>query len=321
MGRELIVKVWYPSIGASTDAELVWEELRGDARTPWAIRLLLKLSRARTSTHVGAAFDTRASIGSIVVYNHGLISFASENASLLEHLSSRGHVALALRHVEQLAELRWLTRGRTRAERKADAESARRLQAAPRPEKARLAVEYFARSTNTNRIVIERARDTAFVLDRFAEILRHVPGVGGMSPEPREAHLVGFSVGGAVSNEVAARDSRAKSVVNLDGGMYGTQPSPPIRQPYLMMYSSANDGGNDALLPDHAVRHAPAGTLHLNYHDVSALLPLLRYAGATGTVNAREFLGLRNRIVEAFIAGSPHADVRGEELRAAKGTL
>ena len=165
MGRELIVKVWYPSIGASTDAELVWEELRGDARTPWAIRLLLKLSRARTSTHVGAAFDTRASIGSIVVYNHGLISFASENASLLEHLASRGHVAVAVRHVEQLAELQWLTRGRT-------------------------------------------------VLDRVAEILRHVPGVGDVSPAPLEAHLVGFSLGGAVSNEVAARDSRAKSVAN-----------------------------------------------------------------------------------------------------------
>jgi hypothetical protein len=88
-----------------------------------------------------------------------------------------------------------------------------------------------------------------------------------------------------------------------------------------MMYSSANDGGNDTLLPDHAVRHAPAGTLHLNYHDVSALLPLLRYARATGTVNAREFLGLRNRIVEAFIAGKTHADARVEELAAAQSTL
>ena len=316
-GRELIVKVWYPSGAASNDPELIWEELRADLRVPWAMRFLLKLSRVRTSTHAGAALDTPASVSSFVVYNHGLISFASENTSLMEHLASRGHVALALRHVEQLAELQYLNRGRAGAERKADAELGRRLQRATRAEKARLAVEYYAHSSNTNRIVIERARDTSFVLDRLAEILRHVPGFGGVAPETSEVHLVGFSVGGAVSNEVAARDSRVKSVANLDGGMYGTQPSPPIRQPYLMMYSSANDGGNDSLLPDHAVRHAPAGAAHLNYHDVAALFPLLRWMGATGKVNAPEFLASRNRIVEAFIAGNL-AGVRIRESVAAK---
>ena len=241
---------------------------------------------------------------SFVVYNHGLISFASENTSLMEYLASRGHVAIALRHVEQLAELQFLNRGRAGAERRVDAELAQRLQRATGSERARLAVEYYARSSNTNRIVIERARDTSFALDRIADILRQVPGFSGVAPEAREVHLVGFSVGGAVSTEVAARDSRAKSIANLDGGMYGTQPSPPIRQPYLMMYSSANEGGNDALLPEHAVRYAPPGTAHLNYHDVSVLFPWLRYVRATGKVNAREFLASRNRIVEAFIAGN-----------------
>ena len=71
-----------------------------------------------------------------------------------------------------------------------------------------------------------------------------------------------------------------------------------------MMYSSANEGGNDALLPEHAVRYAPPDTAHLNYHDVSALFPWLRYVRAIGKVNAPEFLSSRNRIVEAFIAGN-----------------
>jgi hypothetical protein len=309
-GRELIVKVWYPSRHASNDPELVWEEVRSDPRVPGAMRFLLKLARARTSTHAGAAFDQSTTISSFVVYNHGLISFASENSSLMEYLASHGHVTLGLRHVEQLAELQCLNRGRTGAERKADAVWVARLQGAARAEKARLAVEYYAQSGNTNRIVIERARDASFALDRLAEILRHVPGFSAVAPEAPEAHLVGFSVGGAVSNEVAARDSRAKRVVNLDGGIYGTQPSTPIRQPYLMMYSSTNDGINDALLPTHAIRHAPAGTAHLNYHDISALFPLLRLVGATGKVNAADFLVSRNRIVDAFIAGNLTADVR-----------
>ena len=36
-----------------------------------------------------------------------------------------------------------------------------------------------------------------------------------------------------------------------------------------MLYSSANDGMNDELLPGHAQRLDPADTTHLNYHDIA----------------------------------------------------
>ena len=48
------------------------------------------------------------------------------------------------------------------------------------------------------------------------------------------------------------------------------------------MYSSANDGMDDELLPEGAQRSAPTDTAHLNYHDVAGLLPVLRLFGATG---------------------------------------
>jgi hypothetical protein len=70
------------------------------------------------------------------------------------------------------------------------------------------------------------------------------------------------------------------------------------------MYSAANEGGNDALLPDHAKHVAPAGTTHLNYHDVAALLPVLRHLRATGSTNAAAFVAQRNLTVREFLSAS-----------------
>src|SRR5690606_38590849 len=175
-GRGLYAKIWYPGVPAGQPAELLWEELRSDVNVPRAIRYVLKATRTRTSPYPNVPFDASARTSPVVVYNHGLISFASENTSLMEHLASRGHVALAIRHIEQMAELKALNRGDSAAKRKADGEATRRLRSAPPEERARLAVEYYRQSVNTNRIVTERARDTLFVLDRLADALRCVPG-------------------------------------------------------------------------------------------------------------------------------------------------
>src|SRR5690606_38570684 len=128
-GRALFVKVWYPAVRADMRPELLWDELRRDPGTPRPIRLVLALSRTRTSTHPAAELDARAVLRSLVVYNHGMISFASENTSLMEHLASRGHVVVSIRHVEQLAELNELNRDRTADQRRRDAEWQRRLRA------------------------------------------------------------------------------------------------------------------------------------------------------------------------------------------------
>lgn len=301
VGRELFVKIWYPGVPSGQRPELLWEELRADANVPRAIRYVLKAARTRTSSHRNAPLDASAELSSVAVYNHGLISFASENTSLMEHLASNGHVALALRHVEQMAELQALNRRASATKRKADAEAARLLQTASPEERARLAVEYYRQSVNTNLIVCERARDTSFVLDGLGDALRRVPGGDEADLDFDAVHLVGFSLGGAVASETTARDGRVKSVTNLDGGLYGTEPRAAIRQPYLMMYSAANEGINDLLLPEHAVRRAPASTKHLNYHDIAVVLPFLRYTGVTGKANPREVIASRNAAVEAFI--------------------
>ncbi len=303
-GRRLFLKLWYPAErGTGDDNERIWQELRNDAGTPLPLRVLLKCLTARTATRSRGRFVARAPTSRVIVYNHGLVSFAAENTSLTQELASHGYTVVAIQHVEQLAEFRALGRAESAEKRKADAELTQRLKNATRTERPELAMEYYKASTNTNRIVAERAADTTFVLNHIEDVVAIIPAVRAHAIDTSSAHLVGFSVGGAVATEAAKRDARASSVVNLDGGMQGTLDAQAPRQPYLMLYSSANDGMNDALLPLHARRVTAPDTTHLNVHDIAGLLPILRLARVTGRTDPWAFLEHRNRVVREFCSG------------------
>jgi dienelactone hydrolase len=302
-GRRLQLKVWYPAErGTGGDEERIWEDVRGDAHAPALARAVLKCLRARTASRPNARFVARAPTSNVVVYNHGLISFAAENTSLMQELASHGSTVVAIQHAEQLAELTALRKAESAETKQADAELERQLVTVPRTKRPQLAVGYYRAATSTNRVVVERAIDTSYVLDRLDTVVAAIPGVRSQAVDTSSAHLVGFSAGGAVATEAAKRDFRARSVVNLDGGMHGTLDTVRVRQPYLMLYSSVNEGMNDELLPQHAQRWAPGGTTHLNYHDVAGLVPVLKLARLTGRTNPREFLEQRNRLVWDFQA-------------------
>src|SRR5215469_5564693 len=101
-GRKLFLKLWYPA--ESTPAalpELLWDQLRADDRVPLSARMLLALLRRRTTAHVRAPLAVIEPATLPVLYNHGLVSFASENTSMMEDLASRGHIVIAIQHEEQ----------------------------------------------------------------------------------------------------------------------------------------------------------------------------------------------------------------------------
>ena len=77
-------------------------------------------------------------------------------------------------------------------------------------------------------------------MDNASKALAAIPGLRPDAVDTSAAHLVGLSLGGAVATVTAERDPRARSVANLDGGMYGSRNAREIHVPYLMMYSAAN---------------------------------------------------------------------------------
>ena len=67
---------------------------------PGVAKLLLRPAmKVLTSSYHDAPYAPPAGAPRILIYSHGLISFASENSMLMEHLASRGYVVIALQHV------------------------------------------------------------------------------------------------------------------------------------------------------------------------------------------------------------------------------
>ena len=297
-----MLKVWYPCVAdAEGDAEMLWADVIHDKNTPSLMRLFIKCITTKSTTIANADFDITAT-APLVVYNHGMISFASENTSLMEELASHGYIVLAIQHAEQLQELQGLSKLQSKEKKQKDARIARKLKKSHPAERAELASEYYAASTNTNQITIERSLDTSFVLDHVAEIFESIPNIDVSRVNTSTVHLLGFSIGGAVATETAARDSRTASVVNMDGGMHGTVDRGSANVPYLMMYSSVNQAMNELLLPKNASRIVSPQSAHLNFHDLAMLLPLLRYIGVLGKTHALEFIQNRNATVREFVS-------------------
>ena len=302
--RRLMVKVWYPAAPGRKRRrfEPMWSELPRLRELPGLVRGALGyLGGVRTHAAVGAAPAAQGAPYPLLVYNHSLLSFASENTLLMEALASRGFVVLSVRHQDQAAERAVLQRGVPDAERARDRQLLGQLaRASSRAERARLSLELFRNSTGTPVIVRRRAADSRYVLDHLDAVLASVPAGGALAAGGRFGPL-GLSLGGAVATRLCQDDPRCAGAANLDGGLYGIDEGRPPNRPYLMVYSEANAGTNDALLgAAAAVRETVlAGARHLDLHDAAVLFPILRWLGMLG---ARGGPGLNRRVAADLAA-------------------
>lgn len=306
-GRRLYLKIWYPTSGMEPEQkpENLWQQLEDAENVPFLMRLMARFA-ARKSTCSYPDAPPLASKGNlkIVIYNHGLVSFASENTNLMELLSARGYVVISIEHQDQLNEYRRLFGSQSLEIRKADRITQRDIRKAKGQVRAELSRLFFKNAELTNRIVSERARDTAYVVDALQEVIGPLFPSACLAQSSKRVAVLGFSVGGAVGGEFANTDSRACAVVNLDGGIYGTCQGHQIQQPYLMVYSDQNEGSNSTSLQS---TKSVISTVcypkskHLNLHDVCSILPWMRWTGIIGSANPRSVLRWRNQVVLDFL--------------------
>ncbi len=97
--RELYVEVWYPaSLGDSDkyDKRTLWQELYSGSFDLVSL-LTLYLSRVETHSHIAAPVAQEGRFP-ILVFNHGMFLFTSQNTQLMEHLASHGYVILSIAH-------------------------------------------------------------------------------------------------------------------------------------------------------------------------------------------------------------------------------
>lgn len=301
--RPLTVKLWYPAAaGATGEREAMWPEFRA-APTPAAIRLMARYLAAAETHAVKHAPLAEGGPYPLILYHHGLVSIPSETSLLMAALASHGYVVASVSHDDQMAEYRHIQQAVPADERERDKALQTQLRAKglSREDRARLMAEMFANSTGTPRIVAARAADSAYVLDRLGEILAAVPDSGAEAVDPARIGALGLSVGGAAATRLCRDDARCRAAVNMDGGLYGDPLTTPVPVPYLMLYSAANDGANDALAKGEGFEEAMApGTQHMDFHDGTLMWPLLKWIGALGPVDGEAMIAWRNERVVGF---------------------
>ena len=309
-GRRVFVKCWYPADPTAADTcrrERLWEHVRDDAGTPGVVKLVLRPAmKVLTNAYRDAPYAADAGRPRVLIYNHGLISFASENSTLMEHLASYGYVVLSLQHREQLGELKALQRIQPEDEKREQAALQRKIKSAANEERTSLWKEYFRLASNTNRVVSARSGDAEYAVAELKTLLAMIPGVG-RAAEPDLVAILGLSVGGAVATEYAKRNrGRINGIVNMDGGIYGGLLEEPVDASYLMLYSQENRGLNDLSLAaanGATITNAViSGTKHLNFHDIAAVYRKLKWLGALGSSDPAAVVQERNRSISDFLS-------------------
>jgi hypothetical protein len=309
--RRLLLKVWYPAmIGqeAVVLRETLWSEFNDRTRFSAIERFFAHyLKNMTTHSHLAAPKAPDGTDRPVLIYNHALLSIASENTLLMEALASHGYVIISVRHEDQRAEYAALQNALPDAERAREAETFKKLgdKEMTRSERAALSLQVYRNSLTLPSIVARRAADTGYVLDNLPSILGGIPGCEDVNcAVGRQAGLVGLSLGGAVATEFCKSDRRCAAVVNLDGGIFGTDIDAPVKAPYLMLYSERNEGGNDFLKKASGVtfeEHTFQGADHLNFHDASVALPGLKWIGLLGPIDGKRMTREQNRRIREFM--------------------
>ena len=206
---------------------------------------------------------------------------------------------------EKLAEFRELQKTQRQDEKQEQARLQRKIRASSVSERPRLSTEYFRIASNTNRIVAGRCADVEYAVSSLDLIMHGIRGIDRSSASA-QVGAIGLSLGGAVATEYAKRTGeKPTGVVNMDGGIYGAEREKPIESPYLMLYSEESAGNNDASLAvsggAEITRRTIAGTKHLNFHDIAAVYPALKWLGAIGSASPMAVINERNQSVSDFL--------------------
>ncbi|MGE3313879.1 MAG: alpha/beta hydrolase family protein [Planctomycetaceae bacterium] len=321
--RDLMVRAWYPADLPPTakpvpfwpDAATFGPLLARKLGMPGFLFNHLSLVQSHTFRDVPlSAVQTRYPV---VVFSHAYSpGFANQNLVQMEELASHGYVVLSIAHpyegvavqypdgrIAATSEPRYrevITDGVVKA-----VPILRQCVAAKDPaEKEQLFRQYLDANPQAQESLRVWTEDTQFVFDQLERIDQ-----GEIScPFTKRIDLsnvgvFGHSMGGAVAGEVCSLDERCKAAVNLDGIQLVAVIDRPIRQPFLMMYSTINAGQNDPVYDrGRNIRYEVIinDTNHNDFCDLGLISPLFRLTGVTGPRDPGSTQNIMNNYIVAF---------------------
>jgi len=283
--RRLMIQVWYPAVPSGPRAAYLAPRVARifavEHRLPAAA-----FAHVRTNAYQDARPLERPGGYPAIVFSPGYAVPHALYTSLLEELSSKGFVVIALDHTYETVAVQFPS-----------GELVRRSLPSDLGRKGSSASYQLLL-----RILRQRVADLQFLRRSLPALNKRV----GQVIDRSRVGVFGHSLGGLTAAAALEADRALHTGVDLDGSIFGPGVRRPLSQPFMIM-TEHGDGTMLRFWPK--LRGARlfvqiAGTRHLNFSDSNVLAPWLRRTHAAlpvvGTIKAARALKIERAYLDAF---------------------
>jgi dienelactone hydrolase len=284
--RELIVQAWYPAQPGFFDRRAVYQR-RKEVTDRASYRAVLK-----TNSWQDAKIRPNGPYP-VLIYNPGWNGERTEGTYQAEEMASHGFIVVAVDHTF-FGGLVEFPDGSV-----ADSRNAPTIGDFGHTTVA----EQWALGGKYVRI---EAQDDIFVLNQLEAMNQNPSSPFFHQLDLSRVGVMGFSIGGAASVQMAWQDPRIKAVLNLDGWEFGDVAQHGLAKPMMVIYEDKHGVIPDPPTPAPTPDHGPANTAPtIEQRDWQ--FSTEDYANVTGTMQ-------QNGGYLLFIAGTHHVDFTDRSL-------
>jgi predicted dienelactone hydrolase len=319
--RELFFEVWYPAMDFANDQtspQSLWKELYSGELD--RVSFFLGYLRGIPTHSYPDAPPLSDNKYPLILFNHGLQMFTSQNTLLMEHLASNGYIVVSIAHPYESLRVNLPNAGTvlpefiTSAEKWNEAmrwieKTSNPILAARDSIKSITSKEVRARimlnaikNSEMNQMVSEWTKDNRFVLDLLL-LPNEKDYFFSKMVDTTRIGVMGMSIGGATAAEFCKTDNRIMAGINVDGLQYGTSNYDSLNVPFMMIYSDDGFGTNDFLqLSSKADYHEYhfLNSKHADFTDLPLVWPILRMYGQLGDIPGPRMVQLTNVVILDF---------------------
>lgn len=324
--REFLVSVWYPAdVQKEDEVKTYWDEdgTIGKAfseNSGLGSFFFSHLSLVKTNSYIDASVSGEKELYPVIIYSHGFNGQNTDNTMLFESLASEGYIVFAINHTyESVASLfpdgefissdfEYLFNNFD-----SNSEDENTLLDAYNAtddvqEQKDIINQFMTFDDQMTEMVKIRTEDAKFLLDEMDSINSEYPIINSKL-DLSNIGMMGYSLGGATTQEVCVSDIRIKSCVNIDGWPYGElfNDGNSINLPFLYINSETQDDmGNDIntyvydKLESDAYHIIVEGAEHPNFLDFPYLLKNFKYLGFWGPIDPEKLQYIENDFVLGF---------------------
>ncbi|MEX0287626.1 MAG: alpha/beta hydrolase family protein [Flavobacteriaceae bacterium] len=317
--RQLLIDLWYPAVmNRDATARTLWSGLySGESDIIHFFTRYLEEIPTHSYTNLSPAEGSFP----LILFNHGLQMFTSQNTLLMEHLASHGYIVASIGHpyesirvdlgdgqvilpefvrsLENFKEgMNWIA-----SSSKPVMEAQKRMETTKdRRAKSEIMLKYLEKANEINEIVTVWTRDTQHVLNW---LLDHPSDLENVIPriDTSKIGIMGMSIGGATAGELCKVDDRLIAGINIDGLQYGKRQRDSLNVPFMMVASDDTFGLNDFMFlrsnKEYYDYHLK-GTKHVDLTDLPTVWPILKIYGQTGELPAAQVVDTMNTIILTF---------------------